>query len=56
MARQGRLVCIDSSEYGIYQLEQELRESHPQMEGVYYTANVREFSRVPNLSWENWEA
>ena len=42
----GRLVCIDSSEYGIYQLEQELRESHPQMEGVYYTANVREFERL----------
>jgi len=42
----GRLVCIDSSEYGIYQLEQELRQSHPQMEGVYYTANVREFERL----------
>jgi FlaA1/EpsC-like NDP-sugar epimerase len=42
----GRLVCIDVSEYAIYQLEQELREAHPQMEGVYYTANVREQERL----------
>ncbi len=42
----GRLVCIDVSEYAIYQLEQELRESHPQMQGVYYTANVREPERL----------
>jgi FlaA1/EpsC-like NDP-sugar epimerase len=41
-----RLVCIDISEYGIYQLEQELRQSHPQMRGVYYTANVREAERL----------
>ncbi|MDE2606829.1 MAG: polysaccharide biosynthesis protein [Burkholderiales bacterium] len=41
-----RLVCIDVSEYAIYQLEQELRRSHPQMQGAYYTANVREFERV----------
>ncbi|MDQ6881971.1 MAG: polysaccharide biosynthesis protein, partial [Pseudomonadota bacterium] len=32
----GRLVCVDVSEYAIYQLEQELREAHPQMHGVYY--------------------
>nr|WP_255429621.1 nucleoside-diphosphate sugar epimerase/dehydratase [Ramlibacter albus] len=42
----GRLVCIDVSEYAIYQLEQELRETHPQMQGVYYTANVREAERL----------
>ncbi|HVZ45357.1 MAG TPA: nucleoside-diphosphate sugar epimerase/dehydratase [Ramlibacter sp.] len=42
----GRLVCVDVSEYGVYQLEQELREAHPQMEGVYYTANVRELERL----------
>jgi FlaA1/EpsC-like NDP-sugar epimerase len=42
----GRLVCIDVSEFGIYQLEQELRQAHPQMHGVYYTANVREYERL----------
>jgi FlaA1/EpsC-like NDP-sugar epimerase len=42
----GRLVCIDVSEYGIYQLEQELRRAHPQMQAAYYTANVREYERV----------
>jgi FlaA1/EpsC-like NDP-sugar epimerase len=42
----GRLVCIDVSEFGIYQLEQELRQAHPQMQGVYYTANVREYERL----------
>lgn len=42
----GRLVCIDVSEYGIYQLEQELRGTHPQMQGLYYTANVREHDRL----------
>ncbi|WP_354005069.1 polysaccharide biosynthesis protein [Ramlibacter cellulosilyticus] len=42
----GKLVCIDVSEYGIYQLEQELRRSHPQMQGIYYTANVREYERL----------
>jgi FlaA1/EpsC-like NDP-sugar epimerase len=41
-----RLVCVDVSEYAIYQLEQELREAHPQMQGVYYTANVRELERL----------
>jgi FlaA1/EpsC-like NDP-sugar epimerase len=42
----GRLVCVDVSEYAVYQLEQELRQAHPQMQGVYYTANVREYERL----------
>ncbi|MBI2770098.1 MAG: polysaccharide biosynthesis protein [Burkholderiales bacterium] len=42
----GRLVCVDTSEYAVYQLEQELREAHPQMQGIYYTANVREPERL----------
>lgn len=41
-----RLVCVDVSEYAIYQLEQELRTAHPQMQGLYYTANVREADRL----------
>jgi FlaA1/EpsC-like NDP-sugar epimerase len=41
-----RLVCVDVSEYAIYQLEQDLREAHPQMHGCYYTANVREIDRL----------
>lgn len=41
-----RLVCVDVSEYAIYQLEQELRRAHPQMQGLYYTANVREYDRL----------
>lgn len=41
-----RLVCVDISEIAIYQLEQELREAHPQMQGAYYTANVREYDRL----------
>lgn len=39
-------MCVDVSEYAIYQLEQELRQAHPQMQGVYYTANVREAQRL----------
>jgi len=39
-------VCVDASEYGVYQLEQEMRTSHPQMQGLYYTANVREYDRL----------
>jgi len=42
----GRLVCVDVSEYNIYQLEQELRQQHPQLHGVYYTASVREPDRL----------
>lgn len=49
----GRLVCIDVSEYGIYQLEQELRRSHPQMQGIYYTANVRELERLQAVLCEH---
>jgi len=41
-----RLVCVDMSEYAMYQLEQELRSAHPQMLGLYYTANVREPDRL----------
>jgi len=41
-----RLICVDVSEYAVYQLEQEMRESHPQMQGWYYTANVREVERL----------
>ena len=49
----GRLVCVDVSEYGIYQLEQELRQAHPQMQGVYYTANVREYARLHAIVCEH---
>ncbi len=41
-----RLVCVDVSEFAIYQIEQELRASHPQVQGLYYTANVREVERL----------
>lgn len=44
-----KLVCIDCSEYGIYQLEQELRQGHPHMQGVYYTASIREYERMHAL-------
>jgi FlaA1/EpsC-like NDP-sugar epimerase len=37
---------VDVSEFAVYQVEQELRQSHPQMHGVYYTANVRELERL----------
>jgi FlaA1/EpsC-like NDP-sugar epimerase len=42
----GKLVCVDVSEIAVYQLEQELREAHPQMQGAYYTGNVREYERL----------
>jgi FlaA1/EpsC-like NDP-sugar epimerase len=45
-----RLVCVDVSEYAIYQLEQELRAAHPQMRGLYYTANVRELARLEAIA------
>ncbi len=41
-----KLVCLDVSEYAAYALEQELRAAHPQMQGLYYTANVREADRL----------
>lgn len=44
------LVCVDVSEFAVYQLEQELREAHPQMRGVYYTANVREPERLSAIA------
>ncbi|MES2413234.1 MAG: nucleoside-diphosphate sugar epimerase/dehydratase [Pseudomonadota bacterium] len=48
IARLGvaRLLCVDSSEIAIYKLEQELRQTYPQMQGFYYTANVRELERL----------
>ncbi len=48
-----RLVCVDVSEYAIYQLEQELRQSRPQMQGVYYTANVRDYERLRAITCEH---
>lgn len=45
-----RLVCIDMSELAIYGLEQELREAHPQMKALYYTANVREPDRLEAIA------
>jgi FlaA1/EpsC-like NDP-sugar epimerase len=41
-----RLVCVDASEHAMYQLERELRETHPQLQGLYYTANVRDHDRL----------
>ena len=46
----GKLVCVDISEYAIYQLEQELRASHPQLVAAYYTANVREPERLAAIA------
>ncbi|MDO5290278.1 MAG: nucleoside-diphosphate sugar epimerase/dehydratase [Pseudomonadota bacterium] len=48
VARLGvaKLVCVDVSEYAIYQLEQGLRRDFPAMQGVYCTANVRELERL----------
>lgn len=45
-----RLVCVDVSEYAIYQLEQDLRTAHPQMQGLYYTSNVREVDRLTAIA------
>ena len=44
-----RLVCVDVSEIAVYRLEQELRDTHPQMRGVFYTANVREAERLQSI-------
>ena len=41
-----RLVCVDISEYAVYRLEQELGPAHPQLRGLYYTANVRDEARL----------
>ena len=48
-----RLVCVDVSEFGVYQLEQELRGAHPQMHGCYYTANVREADRLRAIALQH---
>lgn len=52
VARLGvaRMVCIDSSEIAIYKLEQDLRQAYPQMQGLYYTANVREMERIRSIA------
>lgn len=41
-----RLVCVDMSEFAAYRLEQELHQAHPQLQALYYTANVRESERL----------
>ena len=55
IARLGarRLVCVDLSEYGLYALEQELRQAHPGMEGVYYACNVRDDERLRAIGCEH---
>lgn len=52
VARLGvaRLVCVDVSEYAIYQLEQTLRRDFPAMQGLYCTANVRDLPRLRALA------
>lgn len=54
IARLGvaRLVCVDFSEIAIYKLEQELRRAYPQMQGIYYTANVREPQRILSIAMQ----
>lgn len=44
------LVCVDVSEAAIYTLEQELRSAHPEMQGHYFTANVREYDRIKAIA------
>ena len=48
-----RLVCVDVSEYAIYQLEQDLRSAHPQMQALYYTSNVREVARLMAIATQH---
>jgi FlaA1/EpsC-like NDP-sugar epimerase len=45
----GRLVCVDVSEFAIYQLEQDLKARYPELPAVYLTANVREGERLQAL-------
>ena len=54
IARLGvaRLVCVDFSEIAIYKLEQELRQAYPQMQGLYYTASVREQQRIRSIAMQ----
>jgi FlaA1/EpsC-like NDP-sugar epimerase len=49
----GRLVCLDMSEYAIYQLEQEIKTRHPDLPVLYLTANVREGDRLKALFEEH---
>lgn len=48
-----RLVGVDVSEYAIYRLEQDMRAAHPQLEGRFYTANVREADRLRAIASEH---
>ena len=52
IARLGvaRLVCIDTSEIAIYKLEHELRHAYQQMQGLYFTANIRELDRIRTIA------
>ncbi len=52
IARLGarQLVCVDVSEFAIYQLAQELQENYPQLDCLHYTANVREADRVLSIT------
>jgi FlaA1/EpsC-like NDP-sugar epimerase len=45
-----RMVFVDVSEIAIYQLEQELHQAHPQMQGIYLTSNVREYERIEAIA------
>jgi FlaA1/EpsC-like NDP-sugar epimerase len=45
-----RLVCVDVSEFAVYQLEQELSQTHPQLRALYYTANVRDVQRLQTIA------
>jgi len=41
-----RLVCVDVSEVASYEIGQRLKRAFPALEGVYYTANVRDLERL----------
>ena len=45
----GQLVCLDISEFAIYQLEKELRSHYPKLKMIFLTANVREANRLERL-------
>ncbi len=45
----GRLVCLDVSEFAVYQLEQELRARHLDTPMLFLTANVRDAQRLDLL-------
>jgi FlaA1/EpsC-like NDP-sugar epimerase len=52
LARLGvaRLVCVDVSEFAMYQLDQELSSLYRQMKTLLYTANVREYDRLLSIA------